>query len=328
LTQALTFDGGSAFRLCRQFTSDDVDETRERISRLMQPHSLEPLGRSHRAPADMYFQRLVGTGFGTIKFGEMRLDVPPLADYYLIVFCLSGHASVEFGGEAMTIDQWHGAVCGPGQRFQGNFSPDCEQFVMRIDQRAMRAHTGARRLTLAPRLDLADPALRPWLLQLQILVNEPHALRLVQQDRGAAADYEQVLLRTLLAGHAHSDAAERARGGVSPASVRRAEEFIQTHAAEPIQLRDIAAAAGVSTRSLLDSFRRFRDTSPMRHLREVRLSRTRDHLLNRQDGLGIAAIALEHGFNHLGRFAQDYQERYGERPSQTRRTPPSRAKIG
>jgi len=319
LAQAITFDSGSALRLCRQFISEDVEETRERISRLMQPHSLVPLGRTHRSPADMHFQRLVGLGFGTIKFGEMRLDVPPLADYHLIVFCVSGHAAVEFGSETAIIDQRRAAVCGPGMRFQGHFSPDCEQFVVRIDQATLRAHAGGRRLTLAPHMDLTDPALRPWLMQLQILVNEPYALRLVQQDPAAAADYEQVLLRTLLAGHAHAATAERTRAAVSPAAIRRAEEFIEANAAEPIQLQEIAAAAGVSTRSLLDSFRRFRDTSPMRHLREVRLNRVRHELLNGRDGLSVSAIALENGFNHLGRFAQDYRERYGERPSQTRR---------
>jgi transcriptional regulator GlxA family with amidase domain len=55
----------------------------------------------------------------------------------------------------------------------------------------------------------------------------------------------------------------------------------------------------------------------MQHLRSVRLNLARERLLSDQSA-SIASIALECGFGNLGRFAKNYAERFGERPSETR----------
>ncbi|MGN4071462.1 anthranilate 1,2-dioxygenase regulatory protein AndR, partial [Burkholderia gladioli] len=47
-----------ALRAHRLFESRDLDETRERISRVMQPHALVPGGRRHGGAAHMDFVRL------------------------------------------------------------------------------------------------------------------------------------------------------------------------------------------------------------------------------------------------------------------------------
>ncbi|MFD2500703.1 helix-turn-helix domain-containing protein [Rhizorhabdus histidinilytica] len=85
-----------------------------------------------------------------------------------------------------------------------------------------------------------------------------------------------------------------------------------------MSLSDIAAAAGVPARTLLDSFKHFRQTSPIRYLKDVRLDNARERL--RQRGADtIAQVALDAGFAHLGRFAADYSKRFGELPSDTQR---------
>jgi transcriptional regulator GlxA family with amidase domain len=55
----------------------------------------------------------------------------------------------------------------------------------------------------------------------------------------------------------------------------------------------------------------------MRHLRNVRLNQSRDRIMGSRSE-SIATIALECGFGNLGRFAQQYAERFGERPTETR----------
>jgi transcriptional regulator GlxA family with amidase domain len=139
----------------------------------------------------------------------------------------------------------------------------------------------------------------------------------VHINRAAMQAHAKLLLGLLVSGRCRSGAAESSRGHAIPASVYRAEAFIEAHVTDAITLDDIAAAARAPVRTLLDGFRRFRDTSPMQYLRSVRLNLARERLLSDQSA-SIASIALECGFGNLGRFAQNYAERFGERPSETR----------
>ena len=71
--------------------------------------------------------------------------------------------------------------------------------------------------------------------------------------------------------HNYSRALEAAETWIAPASVRRAERFIEENAINAIGLAGVACAAGVSARALQRAFRRFRNTTPMAHLRALRL---------------------------------------------------------
>ncbi len=58
---------------------------------------------------------------------------------------------------------------------------------------------------------------------------------------------------------------------VSPAAVRRAADYIDEHAAEPISVSDIAEATGVEPRELQATFARDHEITRMEYLRHVRL---------------------------------------------------------
>jgi transcriptional regulator GlxA family with amidase domain len=56
----------------------------------------------------------------------------------------------------------------------------------------------------------------------------------------------------------------------------------------------------------------------MAYLRTVRLELARTELMNAgRQGSSVAAVANAVGFGNLGRFARDYQARFGELPSHT-----------
>lgn len=56
----------------------------------------------------------------------------------------------------------------------------------------------------------------------------------------------------------------------------------------------------------------------MHYLRDLRLQRVRDELLS-GSGSPVASVALRWGFEHMGRFATQYRQAFGETPSQTLR---------
>jgi AraC-like DNA-binding protein len=308
----------SALRRCRLFACDDIDEAHDRIAAVLQPHRLNPLGVGRRMRNHMDVIALPGIRIGGLAFGHSRVEVPALDGYHLLVFCLSGRATIRTEDGVTEINPLRAVSCAPGQPFGGEFSDDCEQLVLRIDQAAMQAHAGTRHRRLAPAIDLTSPSAQPWLTLLRNLVGSEALLRTVQADRCIATSYEGLLLRLLLSGPGQEEAGNSHRAQPLPGSVHRAEAFIAAHALEALTLEDIACAARTPARTLLDAFRRFRSTSPMQHLRRVRLDHARARL-RLEDSRTVAEIALDCGFGHLGRFARDYALAFGERPSETRR---------
>ncbi|EPC02994.1 hypothetical protein L861_22040 [Litchfieldella anticariensis FP35 = DSM 16096] len=104
---------------------------------------------------------------------------------------------------------------------------------------------------------------------------------------------------------------------VAPRHVRAAVDYMHAHLHQSLTMADIAAAVGVSVRSLQAAFRRFYDTTPMNYLRRLRLEAVHQELASPENRLPVSEVALKWGFVHLGRFAAQYRAAYGVYPSAT-----------
>ena len=107
----------------------------------------------------------------------------------------------------------------------------------------------------------------------------------------------------------------------TPGSLRRATAYIEDHLDQPITLTDIATAAGITARSLHETFRRHLDTTPMAYLRRARLACAHRDLTDARpgDGQTVTRIAARWGFYSLPRFGVTYRQSYGTPPSHTLR---------
>lgn len=103
----------------------------------------------------------------------------------------------------------------------------------------------------------------------------------------------------------------------SPASLRRALEYIESQAESDIALVDIAAAAYVSASTLLRLFRTHLNMSPMAFLRQLRLDRARVELRSDR-ARTVQETAQRWNFQNASKFSRAYAERFGELPSDTR----------
>lgn len=99
--------------------------------------------------------------------------------------------------------------------------------------------------------------------------------------------------------------------------MKRAIEYMRGDLRAPISLVDVIAHAGVPGRTLFQHFRDFHGMSPMKYLRNARLDKVREALLDAKPGDTVTSVAMNLGFGHLGRFSQDYRRRFGEKPSDT-----------
>ncbi|KAA0940967.1 helix-turn-helix transcriptional regulator, partial [Streptomyces apricus] len=104
------------------------------------------------------------------------------------------------------------------------------------------------------------------------------------------------------------------------ATLRRALAYIDSHAHRDITLADIARAACASPRAVQQAFRSRRDTTPLAHLRRVRLEQAhRDLQAATPDTSTVTRIAARWGFAHTSRFAAYYREVFGHPPAMTLR---------
>jgi AraC-like DNA-binding protein/tetratricopeptide (TPR) repeat protein len=106
---------------------------------------------------------------------------------------------------------------------------------------------------------------------------------------------------------------------VLPRGVRRVLEAMRTAGARELTASELAAIAGVSTRTLQRQFVTSLGKTPQAALRDIRFERARRELLRGSPQASVLDIALRCGFTHFGRFSVEYRRRYGEKPSQTLR---------
>lgn len=140
-------------------------------------------------------------------------------------------------------------------------------------------------------------------------------------DFSASVEVEETFMNAVLGtsvGQFMAGAAENGLGaGDKP--LARAVEFIQACYDQAIGSQDIADAAGVGVRRLQISFREAFGTSPWQYLTDRRLDAARARLARKEEGISVTMAALDSGFAHFGEFSRRYQERFGEKPSETRR---------
>jgi transcriptional regulator GlxA family with amidase domain len=104
-----------------------------------------------------------------------------------------------------------------------------------------------------------------------------------------------------------------------PSPSRRAADLLADRLYEPWSVERLASVLGLSSRTLHRVVRRELGVSPMTMLRRVRLAQARADLEAPTPWTSVTGVAFDCGFNHLGRFSQQYARQFGEPPSETLR---------
>jgi AraC-like DNA-binding protein len=310
------------------FRARDLELACDHLSGALAPNRLTYLTRAHRLNLRHRCAKLGEVELNALQFGaDVMVAARFVPDFYLLQFMLDGSCTLTQGGRTYDMPAGSVAIINSRRPFTKSWSPDGRQLLIRIDrgllEREMLTWTGRY-----PREPIEFDQSQAFAMEKAATLT--HAVRMLCDDlRGDSSSLDHPLVRdrvasalasALLVGlpHNHSGAFHGAAPSIAPASVRRAERFIEENAVKAIGLADVASAAGVSARSLQLAFRRFRDTTPMAHLRALRLELARTELARAgEDGGSVASVALSHGFGSLSRFAADYKARFHEPPSET-----------
>jgi AraC-like DNA-binding protein len=310
-----------------QFASGDFEAMHHRLCDVLKPHRLRRLSN---VPVSGIICRatLKRVSLNFMRIGP-SVDVAPgaLEHFFLVQVPIRGAVHISLGSEQIRCEGNTAAVISPGERLSLRWSDNCAQLILQIPGETMQARLaeriGFRRrpaLRFQPAFDLGGPAGREWRRLLDL------AVRAIDEDGMLAhdplcADLEDLLLSALLGAqpHNYSEDVRNERDGPAPYYVLRAERQMREHLALPLDVAQLAKAAGVSARTLHEGFRRFRAATPMDRLTALRLAAARRRMLAAETGTTVGQVAADAGFLQFGRFARTYREAFGELPSQTLR---------
>jgi len=238
---------------------------------------------------------------------------------------LHGGGAHVIGGKEVTVSKGHGVILSPGGITLG-YGPQFEHLSMQVRpaalMRKLEAILGNLRLgplQFDPAVQGGDPQSR----------RQQRLVRFVAAEVALSwpvppivlSELQQSLMTSFLLGNPsnYSGLLHGEPAAAAPWQVRVAEEFIEANWDQPITIEALAAATGVSARSLFASFKAGRGYSPMDFVKHVRLDRARQKLSRAEAATSVTSVAFECGFGNPGHFATDYRQRFGERPSETLR---------
>jgi AraC-like DNA-binding protein len=104
--------------------------------------------------------------------------------------------------------------------------------------------------------------------------------------------------------------------------VRQVEEYLESRPTEPVHISEICSQLHVSRRTLHRAFHEALGIGPIAFLRHRRLCAVHTALRAPKNIATISDVAMQFGFQNLGRFAGYYRQLFGEYPSDTRRAAP------
>lgn len=255
-----------------------------------------------------------------LRYGA-DVDIIPgaLPAHVLLQVVLSGRSQIQRGSNLCFVDCGCGIITEDLAECRFAWSADCEQIIIPISKSAIAI--ASERITgmSAPReygfhrsfsLSNEGQSLTDLLLYTLRLTTQTEALRL-----HLSQPLEAMLAHEIVVKHSTVQRAPQVYRPI-PGYMFRAERFIADNLECEFSIAELASYVGISIRTLSEGFRRFRNCSPLSAVKEMRLEKLRE-LLVEGSVQSVTDIALRFHFNHVGRFAAVYKARFGEFPSQT-----------
>lgn len=308
------------------FASNDAEYVRAQVGSVMKSHKLQITLAGTSLHARMYHVPLGALSLSRLDYGATAsINPEPLESFYLVTMPVRGVAHIQSDGKHLDCSPKVAAVLNPEQAIRMCWHAGSEQIILKLPRPLLEQTLAGQLGRPLERPLVFDVGFRwqdsaPWRSLLSYLLAcatqypdlSQHSLMHVQLEQMVAS----ALL--LMQRHNYSDTPSRQRGTVLPRHVRRAQDYLQAHVHEPVTTAQLALISGISTRSLNAGFREFLGVSPTQYLRDLRLQRVHEELLNGASA-SVASVALRWGFEHMGRFAAQYRQAFGETPRQTLR---------
>lgn len=323
----LIFDSAPGVR------TTDVEEATDALGRVYVAAELTPIGTTS-VNMQMNAVQLPLLTAGYLGFGaDIAIRADDVTAYYIDA-PLSGRAVSRWrDGGLVETTTGSVAVFTPGTPCVLDWSGDCGQICLKVSEPQMRRQLEAmlnrpvpKRIVFARQFNLGATAANDWYHLVRLLAREVGQPGGLLNHRLALENLQLLLIQGLLQiqPHNYTEALTESEPAASSAVTKRAVDLMHAHPEKPWSTAELARATGVSARALQRAFERSDRPSPMMYLRQLRLHRVQAELATSSaDSVTVTMVAGRWGFIHLGRFASQYRQLFGEHPSETLRAPVS-----
>lgn len=318
------------YRSC-VFRSDERSGSHDHIANELSEHTLD--WKRGAVDVAMFTGRLQRLKLYVLRYGaEVEVKPRPFDDFALVHMSLRGATEIVSDGVRVDVAEGRAAIVAPRNDLRLRWHVGTEQLIVKVPLSLLdevRQDGIDKAAALQPASLIPTRLTTQWDLLMRSLLN---AVRLPDEaslDSSWLHHFERNIALFLLAHQSSETPATQAgaaaatlpieTGENATADAKRMEamaRYMQQRLGAPISLFDLAAAAGVSERTLNSLCHRHFGETPMNLLRNMRLDAVRARLKARPD-LNVTTVALEYGFGHVGRFASYYAERFGELPRRT-----------
>ena len=319
-----------AFDLAPEFRTTDVDEAADALGRVYVAAELTPIA-NNSVNMQMNALQLPLLTAGYLTFGvDVAVQADDVTAYYIDA-PLSGRA-VSTWRDGGLVDATIGsvAVFTPGTPCVLDWSADCGQVCLKIPEAQMRWQLEAmlnrpvrKRITFDRQLNLNTTAANDWYHLVRLLSREAWQPGGLLNHQLAVGNLQLLLIQGLLQiqPHNYTEALAESAGPASATVAKRAIDLMQAHPETLWSTATLAREVGATARGLQRAFERSGQPSPMMYLRRLRLHRVHAELTaGSAESATVTMVAGRWGFVHLGRFASQYRQLFGETPSETLRT--------
>lgn len=300
--------------IAQRFETRDLDELRA-VFGSYGTHSRECVGRG-----ELHVRwSLVRAGSASIGWGASSLGqrVRAATQVRLVHLPLGGPLTYRVGRRHFEAVPGRAMAIAPGTEYEVVYGPDAPALAFQVDERDLVRALRSRCAGELPARQAVREIALPGDAMTQLGGVMQPLWTAAEADRDVAADGVQSRLTSWLATLLAQGHGTTSRAEIAESRLRRLEEWIDEHLAEPLDLGLLCRIAGVEARGLRKSFLQRRGMPPMRWVASRRLAAARMRLLSASPSDSVIRIAVDHGMLHPGRFSTEYRRRYGESPSHT-----------
>lgn len=264
----------------------------------------------------------IATGF--IQYSsEVTVVAHDLTQSYCIGLPLLGEQIVSIDNHEFLSTPDIGVILSPRVSLAMTIFENCEKRMVRFSRfaveeclRQLLLKNLKEPLVFKPEMNLQGAA-KPWLKLFNQLLPLLETETSIVGEQVLWQPLEQALIKSLLYIQPHNYT-DQLLGVSRPAYLQSLDDELRACVMETLSLTDIEKRAGVSRDRLYRDFQRYYGVAPMSYFKKLKLDGVRQRLLQARPEEKISTIALDYGFNQLGRFSQEYKEYFHELPSETR----------